>query len=116
MEQLQFTLPYPPSVNQLYKTNPRTGRVYLSKAGKDYKKAVKMAIKWKDKPIDKPIKLKMYKYVPDRRKRDSDNLNKILWDSLTFSGLIKDDSLIYDDRSIMSIDRKFPRVEIILKY
>jgi crossover junction endodeoxyribonuclease RusA len=40
------------------------------------------------------LELSVMLYPPDRRRRDIDNVCKALLDSLTFAGLIEDDSLI----------------------
>ena len=46
------------------------------------------------KKITSLIDFQVYDFPPDMRKRDKDNILKILQDSITLSGLWEDDSLI----------------------
>src|ERR1700733_6976561 len=113
---IELNLPWPPSINH-YK---EIGRTITTKEGKTYQQRynsknttafyyevwvlVKQldAIKLKDLPLLGIISLELDLYPPDRRKRDIDNGCKVLLDSLTKAGLIKDDSQI----SRLLIERK----------
>jgi crossover junction endodeoxyribonuclease RusA len=96
-------LPFPPSVNSCYRSIPR-GRicaVILSKDGRAYKDRIKRMLSDNSKLLtDKRLMVSIRLFMPDRRKRDIDNYNKILLDSLT--GIVwKDDSQI----DILTISR-----------
>lgn len=89
-------LPFPPSVNSCYRAIPR-GRicaVIMSKDGRTYKDRIKTLLGDDSKLLtDKRLMVSIRLFMPDRRRRDIDNYNKILLDSLT--GLIwEDDSQI----------------------
>ena len=86
---IKHELPYPPSINNYY-ARQKNGAVYIKPEGKSYR----IAVKWNlhlAKPIEGKVKLHVDVFPPDRKKRDLDNLNKCLLDSLQFSGIIKDD-------------------------
>lgn len=99
-----LTLPWPPSVNDYWKhvfRGPNAGRVYIAQEGKNYRDAVAWAIRaakiapW---PQDVPLRVTIAVFVPNRRKRDLDNLGKAVLDSLTHAGVWADDSQIDDLR------------------
>ena len=46
-------------------------------------------------PITTPISIEVCMTMPDKRKRDLDNVEKVLYDALQKSGVIDDDSMIY---------------------
>lgn len=82
-------LPYPLSVNHYYERG-RNGTVYVSQKGKAYKYAVGFTLNGYLQ-IKGKVKLHVDVYPPDKRKRDLDNINKCLLDSLEESGIIEDD-------------------------
>lgn len=76
-------------------------RVVISARGQEYRTnqilSIKMQLyKQSLKYIDTPLKCIIDLYLPDKRKRDIDNILKCLLDTLTHSGVYVDDSLIYD--------------------
>ena len=91
---LELELPFPPSVNSCYRAIPR-GRIcatILSKQGREYKEKIGRIL-GSSKPTDKRLMVRIQLAMPDKRKRDIDNYNKILLDSLT--GILwEDDSQI----------------------
>ena len=92
-----LTLPYPPSLNQLYKITCKPfPKKYLSAKGKEYKLKIKEYIAANDLVLKANIPLKVSITItpPDNRKRDIDNLFKILFDSLTDSQFWEDDSYV----------------------
>lgn len=92
---IEITIPFPPSVNH-YWVHTRTV-TFISQKGKDYRKAVAGLVAEKMVVIrDKPIKVEIIAYRPDKRLRDLDNLLKAPLDALTHAGIWKDDSLIHD--------------------
>lgn len=103
-----LTLPFPPSVNQLYGYNSSTHSIYLKPIGKNYKTAASFLIAKQMKEqravrIEKPCSIIVHFSPPDKRFHDIDNLYKILFDTLTYAGAWKDDSLCKE-----RYDCKFP--------
>lgn len=94
-------LPYPPSLNRYYRTF--RGRPVVSAEGKRYRQTVKEILvpAFEDKPeYTAAMRVWIEVMFPDRRKRDLDNLNKALLDSITHAGVWADDSLIHDLRLV----------------
>lgn len=111
MPTVKLDLPWPPSVNH-YKT---VGAIVRTKNGKTYQKRVNsketIAYYWEVKALvielnqAEAFKFKQHAKIPvsaclsihppDNRRRDLDNLLKVLLDSLVHGGLIHDDSQIH---------------------
>lgn len=86
---IEKELPYPPSDNRYYGSLPN-GRKYLSQEGKSYRQAVRFNM-FGVQPLKGKLKMHIDVYPPDRRIRDIANLHKAIQDSLTYSGVIRDD-------------------------
>jgi len=99
----KIPLPFPPTVNTYWR---RVGnRTILSKRARIYREAVKrklllLALReelhYRDGiflPIIKPCAITCWFTMPDRRRRDIDNLTKGLLDALEHAGVVKDDNL-----------------------
>lgn len=86
-------LPWPPSVNHYYKhVGPR---VLISREGRRYRDRIASLIQASGvKKFTDCVSLVLELYPPDFRRRDIDNVEKSLFDALTFGGLYEDDSLI----------------------
>lgn len=102
-------LPWPPSVNTMWRTprtGPLAGRTMLSKEGRDYRKAVEQTVMLQraGKVGDARVAVDIEVRMPDKRRRDLDNLPKAVLDSLTHVGLWDDDSQI-DDLRVWRSDR-----------
>jgi crossover junction endodeoxyribonuclease RusA len=83
-------LPYPPSVNRLYRSI--NGRSILSKVGREYyAKAVPIA-EASGINLRGPYVLILRAHRPDKRRRDVGNLEKVCSDVLVKSGVVEDDS------------------------
>lgn len=54
-------------------------------------------------------------FLPTRRKSDTDNYSKCIWDSLTHAGVIEDDKLIDDGHQHRRYDPNNPRTVIVVK-
>lgn len=94
---IQLTLPYPPSVNRMYRNVG--GKTLLSKDGRDYRESVGIACLIAGRPrIEGRIAVSVELCPPDRRRRDLDNAFKGLLDSLQHAGVYEDDSQIDDLR------------------
>lgn len=90
METIRIELPYPPSVNHYYR---HVGsKVLISAAGRAYRQAVTTKMKCeKVQMFQGDVELIIDAYPPDNRRRDADNLEKCLFDSLIAGGLAVDD-------------------------
>ncbi|TCJ96166.1 crossover junction endodeoxyribonuclease RusA [Volucribacter psittacicida] len=116
MRQLAVNLPYPPSLNHYWR-HTRQGRHYISKAGKTYRDAVLMACV-KEKPFQSQVSIHIDVFVPDNRKRDPDNLWKVVLDSLTQANIIEDDCWQVVPRQsidVVAVDKHNPRLVVTIK-
>ena len=77
---IKFELDYPPSVNNYWQRN-RNGSVRVSSEGKSYKHMVKMRLNGR-KQLTGRLKGVFVVNVPDRWRRDLDNVLKALLDSM----------------------------------
>ena len=86
-------LPWPPSVNHYWRMG--NNRIYLGLEGRRYKAIVTGIVRYAQVDrLEGDVSIKMQAYPPDRRRRDLDNIQKAVWDSLGKAGLYKDDSQI----------------------
>jgi len=94
-EYLTFTLPYPPSVNALYRNVPKVGRV-KTKATEAFNFQAALALAGQRANGIKGTVNVTYEVgrFPDKRRRDVGNYEKALSDALVANGIIEDDSLI----------------------
>ncbi|MCK3654244.1 hypothetical protein A4G19_13080 [Pasteurellaceae bacterium Macca] len=92
-EFVEIELPYPPSVNHYWK-HTKQGRHYISPKGKAYQSQVFVACLG-HLPFQKPVAISVDVYLPDNRKRDLDNLWKVLLDSLVNAQIVADDCWQY---------------------
>lgn len=108
-----FALPYPPTVNSYWR---RVGaKTLISRAGREYRKAVASRIRVVE-PYTERLSVHVRAYMPDRRRRDLDNLPKAVLDSLVHAGAFADDEQI--DRLTIErgpVDTLNPRVEITIE-
>ena len=95
-------LPYPPSINSYY-GRKRNGSVFIKKPGLEFRERVMEVLK----PVfnnrdayEGELQVWVEVYVPDRRRRDLDNISKALMDAITHSGVWEDDSQIADLRFV----------------
>jgi crossover junction endodeoxyribonuclease RusA len=107
----------PQSTQHIYKMTCRGkfATMYMSASGKALKEDYQWQLKsqYKKKPITGDIDMRVELFFGDERKRDIDNYNKILLDSM--SGIIfEDDSQIQSLLIIKNKDKKNPRIEIQL--
>lgn len=94
-------LPYPPSLNRYYA--PFRGRPTITPVGRAYRQRVTEILTPQFEHIDNyatELQVWVEVMLPDRRRRDLDNLNKALLDAITHSGVWEDDSLIHDLRLV----------------
>lgn len=87
---LSFRLPYPPTVNHYWKI--WNGKPVLSSAGRAYRGvAAEFA---PSVPLIRPVWVILHVVLPDKRRRDLDNICKALLDALVHGGILEDDSQI----------------------
>lgn len=86
-----LTLPYPPTVNTYYRNVK--GRTLISKKGREYRKAVIATVPMTAMMKGK-LSVRIIAHVPDKRRRDLDNLLKAPLDALQAAGVYLDDSQI----------------------
>ena len=90
---IELELPFPPSVNHYYRhIGPRT---LISREGRAFREKVcsiltAIGVQCMTGPLEMHIEV----YPPDRRRRDIDNVQKALLDSLEHGGAYQDDSQI----------------------
>lgn len=102
-----FVLPYPPSVNSYLKP-ARNGRGQVKSAeARRYCKDVAISVAAQGvKSFDsKRISVFINVYPPDNRRRDIQNLTKVLFDSLELAGVYDDDSQV-DFYNVRRMDKQ----------
>ncbi|AIK95926.1 RusA family crossover junction endodeoxyribonuclease [Candidatus Odyssella acanthamoebae] len=90
---IAISLPWPPSANRYWRTYQ--GRMIISREAREYRTLVgnlvsKLSI---NKCLGR-LEVVLATYPPDRRKRDLDNLLKVVFDSLQKAMVYEDDSQI----------------------
>lgn len=93
-----LTLPMPPTINDYYGYNKKSGRRYVKKEGKLYREAIIKLVREKgwDFRANVPIAVEVLLNFGNRRRNDVDNRCKGLLDALTHALVYEDDSLIDD--------------------
>jgi len=96
---IRLQLPFPPSVNSLFRDvsrrdGKRAGRIKTQRYLTWIRAATNEAAAQDQKPIRGHVKVRILLGKPDRRKRDLDNLLKAPLDLLTGLSLIEDDSAV----------------------
>ena len=96
MSNVMFEIPFPPAI---LSPNARPNRYALAKAKRDYRErcgwAGIAARQRHGSALVPPVEAMVVFFVPDKRRRDEDNLRaslKAAWDGLVDSGLLEDDS------------------------
>ena len=94
-KQIKLNLPWPPSVNSLYRINGKGKRAVVFKAKKAVAYANTVGWELKRRKIEgfgtSRVEIDIQAYPPDRRRRDLDNIQKALLDSLQQAGVYQDD-------------------------
>lgn len=106
---IELTLPYPPSVNTYWRSPNKgklAGRHLISVKGREYRKAVQDAVMEQMEPeeVQERLYVRLLVNVPDRRKRDLDNLTKAIFDAISHAGVWGDDEQI-DHYEVIRGDR-----------
>jgi Holliday junction resolvase RusA-like endonuclease len=109
----RFTVPGPP----IPKGRPIVvqRRAVTPERTRRYERLVRMcALTAGVKPIAGPVLLSVWFYLPDARKRDGDNLQKVIWDALNGIGY-RDDHQITEWHGRSQIDRANPRAVVAIE-
>ena len=91
---LELELPFPPSVNTYWRR--RGSRYFITEKGKQYRDSVRWIVKSAPRRSSLVGNLEVHLAVlmPDKRRRDLDNLLKAPLDALEHAGVYEDDSQI----------------------
>jgi crossover junction endodeoxyribonuclease RusA len=85
-------LPYPPSVNSIWRST-KGGKVYKSADAKSWANEAGWLIKASGLKVKGPFIFSLVATAPDKRRRDIDNISKVVLDALQAAGAIEDDCL-----------------------
>lgn len=101
-------------VTNLYRHN--RGRTHVSAEGQAYRDNVARIIKnaMLDIGLAIPVKIRIECHMPDRRRRDLDNLQKAAFDALTKAGFWLDDAQVVDYRVVKMPVTKGGRLELTI--
>ena len=90
---IEYIFPYPPTSNHYW--GQVGNRRFVGKAGLAFRKEVSIiALKRTQSLYNARLKVKVYLYPPDKRKRDIDNNMKSLLDAMEHAGVYENDSQI----------------------
>ncbi len=88
-----LSLPYPPSTNHYWRHVGR--RTLISREGRRYRECVCALLAASGlKRLDGRLSVTITLYVPDRRRRDIDNTQKAVLDSLVHARVFADDAQV----------------------
>lgn len=114
MSSLCILLPFPPTSNNLFVNNRRTGGRFPSKRYEEWRQEAARAIV-KQYPLprfDEPVEVVISLGRPDKRRRDLANYEKGPIDRLVSMGILADDSLIHRLTIQWATDVRGCRIEI----
>lgn len=100
---LSIRLPFPPSMNSIWRAVPNRGMI-LSRAGRKYREDALWVISTQhgdQKPLTGRLEVVIEVFVPDRRKRDLSNIPKAVEDAITKAGTIWLDDEQIDDLRVV---------------
>jgi crossover junction endodeoxyribonuclease RusA len=116
---LHITLPIPPSVNHTYFTAKNGQRILTTDAkhwilGAQSRAMERVVLDHWEMTTGEKVIVEMWCYWPDKRRRDTHNLDKLLLDSL--EGVVFDDDKWALPRWMdFSVDKENPRVELAIR-
>ena len=92
MTLFRVELPWPVSVNRYWR---RAGKhIHTSTEARQYRARVGQLVRDCHRFGTARIAVAVVAYPPDNRRRDLDNIGKVLWDALQHAGIYTDDSQI----------------------
>lgn len=120
-----FCVPGKPQPLQRARVQVRNGkpRHYTPKASVEYQKKVRYTALMAQCPLfAKGCEVELFVYLPDRRRRDRDNILKNVLDALQGSARLKRRPIAWDDDNDVgkitvdwAVDRANPRVEVTIR-
>lgn len=95
----RISLPWPPSVNHYWRRS-KNGMMHISAEGVAFRECAKWNAIQQNAPkqLTGDLIVDIEAFMPDRRRRDLDNILKALLDALTHAGVWMDDCQIVDLR------------------
>lgn len=95
---IELTLPWPPSVNNYWLRRPDGKGVRVSAEGVAFRESCMWQARAQkaDVGLDGALAVEIVAHMPDKRRRDLDNVLKALLDGLTHAGVWADDSQVVD--------------------
>ncbi len=83
----------------------RNGAVFIPPRVRNWEARALWELKnqWKGEPLKCKLSVDITLILPNRRKRDIDNMLKSLWDLLEKAGILENDNLIYEVRTVKEI-------------
>jgi crossover junction endodeoxyribonuclease RusA len=117
LSRAELSLPFPPTVNTYWRNV--NGVTMISAAGRDYRLTVERVISGRFAEMafspTARLRISIFAYPPDKRRRDLDNLLKAPLDAITFAKLWDDDSQL----DAISVERgsacKWGRLDCIIQ-
>ncbi len=93
------------------------GRVFKPPRVRNWETRALWEIKqqYRGEPIENRVSVDITLILPNHRKRDIDNMLKSLWDVLERAGVLKNDDLIYEVRTVKRVVRGEQGVIIKIK-
>jgi Holliday junction resolvase RusA-like endonuclease len=93
--ELTITLPFPPSVNNLFSQSWRSKKRFISKKYRIWRDQAYWLIQTANlKPIEGTFEISISLDQPDKRPRDADNYQKAVIDALVKMRVVEDDKLM----------------------
>lgn len=117
MRTINCSLDLPPSSNHIYGRRKGGIGTYLTGDGKAWRDLAIWTLKDKRVGTWAKISIHVKFYFPDYRRRDTDNLMKLLMDAITKSGIIADDNWTVVKRTVVQgfLDKNNPRLDLEIK-
>ncbi len=108
------TLPVPKSNRYIRR---RDGKVFKPPRVSNWEARALWEIKsqFNSESLKKPLSVEVIFFLPDNRKRDIDNMLKTLWDILERAGVIENDNLIYETKTLKVYGESVSGTVIVLK-
>lgn len=111
---IELYLPVPPTANNLFVNNHRTGGRFPSSGYEKWKLAAKKSYQYKQAPIEGRIHAVYHFVFPDKKRRDVENFAKAVSDFLSKNDVFHDDSQI-DHLELIRVKEGLPGVYITLR-
>ena len=110
-----IVLPFPPTTGNHQHIQARNGRRFLRKDVVMWRDEVSACCSGTSYLSYKPLGVEMRVYMPDNRRRDIGNVEKLVSDALQQSSTILNDELLHEIHLYRAgVDRDAPRVEVTL--